>query len=224
MTRQRSRTESSDGSAAHVLIVPIPNPYSQRTARLDPLVTTVAILGLMAAVVVVFRIIVRRPASVTATDPVGVRTVAVFLGDDAEFFRDDRPDEPFVGVRLFQTLCDGLTAVGIDVEDRGTIQNAHRAQCVVEPARFALVLEWAKPRWVASIEWVPESAAERRHLGLTAEVFAPADSPQLRHLLTALDAWLKAHPKLSAVEWYRKEQWIADDTSDASDTPINSGC
>lgn len=184
------------------------------------LATTLLILALMAAVVVLFRLFIRRPAGVTQVDPPGVRSVAVFSGDDAELFADDLPDRPFVGVRFFAMLCDALSAAGVGIENRGTIQYAQRAECVVGGRRFALVLERAEKLWIASVEWVPVSAAERRHLDLTAEVFSPPDSPEFRRLLTALDRCLRADPRLSALRWYRKEQWLAEDTTSPSDTPI----
>ncbi|HUT95170.1 MAG TPA: hypothetical protein VMY37_37300 [Thermoguttaceae bacterium] len=183
-------------------------------------IATLVVLGLMAAVVLLFRRFVRRPARVSQEDPPGVRTVVTFSGTDPELFEDDKEDEPLVGVRLFRMLCDGLTAGQIAVESRGTIQNAQRAECVVGGERFALVLEWIDRTWVASVEWVPETAAEKRHLALTQQVFAPPDGPALRQLLSALDRWLKAQPQLAHVRWFRKERWIAKDTSDPSDGPV----
>ena len=188
---------------------------------MDALINTLVILGLMAAVVLLFRALVRRPTSVSQQDPPGVRTVALFSGNDPELFQDDKDDEPFVGVRLFQMLCDGLAADRVGIENRGTVENAQRAECVVGTERFSLVLEWIDDRWVAGIEWVPESPAEKRHLALTGQVFAPPDSISLRRVVSALDRWLKSHPKLTGLRWHRKEKWIAEDTSDASDTPIS---
>jgi hypothetical protein len=52
-------------------------------------------------------------------------------------------------------------------------------------------------------------------------VFAPADGPALRRVLTALDNWLKHERKISRVAWHRKEKWIAEDTSDPGDGPID---
>jgi len=187
---------------------------------MDGVISTLLILGSMAAVVLLFRAAVRRPAHVSERDPPGVRTIVVFTGNDAEWFQDDKPDEPLVGIRLFRTLCDGLAADRVGVDSRGTIQNAQRAECVVGTERFALVLEWIDDLWVASVEWVPTAPAERRHLALTQQVFAPPDSPSLRRLLSALDRRLKAHPKLTGVRWHRKEKWIAEDTSDPSETPF----
>ena len=190
---------------------------------MDPLAATLVILALMGAVVVLFRAYIRRPIGVARDDPPGVRTVAVFSGDDAQLFADDRPDEPYVGVRLFNALCDGLATAGVSVENRGTIHFAQRAECVLGTERFALVLERAKPRWIASIEWVAQSAAERRHVTLTAQVFAPPDSPQLRQLLTALDRWLQNNPQLTKVQWHRKEHWLAEDTTNPANTPLDPG-
>jgi hypothetical protein len=183
-------------------------------------ISTFLILGLMAAVVFLFRALVRRPANVSQQDPPGVRTTAVFRGNDPEFFQDDAEDEMLVGVRLFQMLCDGLVADRVGIENRGTIQNAQRAECVVDLERFALVLEWTGDVWAAGVEWVPRSPAERRHLAMTQQVFAPPDSAALRRLLSALDRWLKAQPKLSAIKWHCKEKWIGEDTSDPSDEPF----
>jgi hypothetical protein len=184
-------------------------------------VSTLVLLALMAAVVFLFRSVVRRPARVSERDPPGVRTLAVFSGDDPELFQDDKPDDLLVGVRLFLTLCDGLAADGVGIDDRGTVQNAQRAECVVGSERLALVLEWIDQRWVASVEFIPTTPAEKRHLALTQQVFAPPDSASLRRLLQALDRWLKAQPKLTDVTWYRKERWIAEDLSDPSDTPLS---
>jgi hypothetical protein len=180
---------------------------------------TLLILGLMAAVVIFFRSLVRRPRRISDVDPVGVRTVATFRGDSPEFFVQDH-DGLLVGVQLFHALCDGLARAGIEIARRGTIQNAQRAQCVVGRERFALVLEWVEGLWVAGVEWVPTTRAEIRHLALTHEVFAPQDSFALRSLLTALDGWLKSQPLLSAIQWYRKEKWIAEDLSDAGNQPL----
>jgi hypothetical protein len=187
---------------------------------MEGLISTLLVLALMAGVVLLFRAFVRRPVGMSEVDPPGVRTMVAFSGNDSEFFEEDRPDEPFVGIRLFQTLCDGLVADSIDIDHRGTIQNAQRAECVVGSERFALVLEWIDGNWAASVEWVPESTAEKRHLALTHQVFAPPDSDNLRRLLSALDRWIKDQPKLSNVRWYRKDKWIAQDTSDPGDAPF----
>ena len=187
---------------------------------MEGLTSTLLVLALMAAVVLLFRAFIRRPAHVSEVDPPGVRTMVSFSGNDSEFFEKDRPDKLFVGIRLFQMLCDGLAADSIGIDQRGTIQNAQRAECVVGNERFALVLEWIGGSWAASVEWVPKSAAEKRHLSLTHQVFAPPDTANLRRLLSAVDCWIKDQPKLSNVRWYRKEKWIAEDTSDPSDGPI----
>jgi hypothetical protein len=188
---------------------------------MDALLTTLLIVGLMAAIVTIFRAFVRRPVDVWQDDPPGVRTIVVFQGSDAEFFVDDDEDRPYVGIRLFRHLCDGMASAGIVMESRGTIQNAQRAVCVAHGSRFALVLEWIEGQWMVSVEWVPETKAEMRHLALTQQVYAPPDSPELRKVLQALDGWLKGAPKISAVTWYRKERWIAEDTTDPSDRPID---
>ncbi|NQT12878.1 MAG: hypothetical protein HQ582_09015 [Planctomycetes bacterium] len=185
-------------------------------------ISTLLILGLMAAVVLLFRVFVRRPVRVSRQDPPGVRTMAVFSGDDPQFFLDDAEDGMLVGIRLFQMLSDGLAAERVRIENRGTIQNAQRAECVVEEERFALVLEWVDDVWAASVEWAPRSPAEKRHLALTQQVFAPSDSVPLRRLLSALDRWLKSQPKLTGVKWHRKEKWIAEDTSDPRDEPFTA--
>ena len=190
---------------------------------MDALISTLIILGLMGGIVLLFRSVIRRPANVSPEDPPGVRTMVVFSGNDPEFFEDDQEDQPLVGIRLFHMLCDGLAAGRIGIENRGTLQNAQAARCVVEGERFALVLERIDDRWVASVEWVAETPAEKRHLALTHQVFAPRDSDALRRLLAALDDWLKTHPKLTHVRWHRKEKWAADDLSDPSDTPIRPG-
>ena len=187
---------------------------------MEVLIPTLLVLAGMAAVVLGFRAFLRRPAGVSEVDPPGVRTMVAFSGSDPEFFKEDRPDGLLVGIRLFQMLCDGLGADSIDVDRRGTIQNAQRAECAVGSERFALVLEWIDGSWAASVEWVPESSAEKRHVALTHQVFAPPDSPNLRRLLSALDRWIKKQPKLGNVRWYRKEKWIAEDTSDPCDVPF----
>jgi hypothetical protein len=188
---------------------------------MDGAISTLLVLGLMATVVLLFRRFVRRPARVSQDDPPGVRTMVAFSGTDPELFQDDTEERPLVGVRLFRMLCDGLAEDQVAVTSRGTIQNAQRAECVVGIERFALVLEWIDQTWVASVEWVPTTAPEKRHLALTQQVFAPPDSPALRRLLSALDHWLKAQPELADVRWYRKEQWIAEDTSDPSEVPVS---
>jgi len=188
---------------------------------MDPLIATLLALGLMAGVVLLFRAFIRRPRGVSQQDPPGVRTVAVFSGDDREFFRDDKPDEPFVGIRLFEMLCAGMTAGRIRIGNRGTIENAQRAECLAGEEQFALVLEWIEGRWVAGVEWVPPSPSEKRHLALTGQVFAPPDSSHLRRVLSVLDDWLRGQPRLTDVRWYRKERWIAEDTSDPGDTPFS---
>ena len=190
---------------------------------MNGLVTTAAILAAMAAIVVLFRLAVRRPRGLSCVDPPGLRSVAVFFGDDPELFADDKDDEPFVGVRFFAALCDDLAAGGIEIPRRGHFQYAQQAVCVAGQKRFSLVLERVEDRWVASVEWVPETSAQRRHVSLTQEVFAPPDSPGLRRLLTALDARLRAHPALGPVRWYRKERWMAEDASEPGDGPIDGG-
>ena len=189
---------------------------------MDPLLTTALILAVMAAVVLLFRLVIRAPKGMSETDPPGVRTVAVFSGDDPEFFQEDRPDDSYVGIRLFKLLCDGLAARGVLIENARKIPYAHRAECIVEDKRFALVFEWVEPRWAASVEWVPESAAVRRHIALTHRVFSPPDSSALRRLLSLLDNWIKAHPKLSHVQWHRKEKWLFEDPSDPDEVPIRA--
>jgi hypothetical protein len=189
---------------------------------MDPLLATFIILAAMAAVVLVFRAFIRRPSSVTQEDPPGVRTVVTFRGKDPAFFQDDKAGGPLVGTRLFHMLCDGLAGRGIHIEERGTLQNAHRAFGATDGGRFAIVLEWTEQRWIAGIDWVPASAAEQRHLRLTHQVFAPPDSPGLRRLLAALDGWLKSRPEIRDVSWHRKERWIAEDTSDGRDSPLES--
>jgi hypothetical protein len=119
---------------------------------MNALISTLLILGFMAGVVMLFRAMIRRPASVCQEDAPGVRTMVVFSGDDPEFFLDDRPEEPLVGIRLFQTLCDGLASKGISIQNRGTLQNAQAAECVVGDERFALVLERIDKGWVGSVE------------------------------------------------------------------------
>lgn len=184
--------------------------------------SALATLGLMAMVVLGLRLVVRRPRGVGHSDPPGVRTIVVFSGDDPEFFCEDRPEGPLVGIRLFSSLLDGLTAAGVVITQRKPVDCAQGAQCLVDGQPYALVLEWLGPRWVASVEWVPRSAAERRHLAWTRQVYAPRDSQALRRLLSTLDSWLKSHPRLSDVRWYRKERWFQEDTSDPAECPISS--
>jgi len=187
---------------------------------MHPLLTITLALLLMAAVVLGFRRFIRAPKGLSERDPPGLRTVAVFSGDDAEFFADDRPDEPFRGARLFQRLCEGLASRGVGIENTRTIPYAHWTECVVGRERFALVFERHEPQWVAGVEWVPDSAAARRHMALTHQVFSPPDSPDLRRLLSLLDAWLKSHPALSGVQWHRKEKWLFEDPSEPDEVPI----
>lgn len=191
-----------------------------RTPVLHPLVTTLLILAAMGAVIAGFRLYIRRPAGVTHEDAPGVRSVAVFSGDASEFFEDDVPDEPYVGRRLLVLLCDALSTAGIQIENRGTIHYAQRVECVVGDDRFALVLERAEREWIAGIEWVPTTAAERRHLALTAQVFSPPDSPGFRRLLLALDRCLQNDSRLSSIRWYRREDWLAEDTSRPAQSPV----
>jgi len=187
---------------------------------MENLVPTLIGLGLMAGVVLLFRRTVRPPRGLSCEDPPGIRSVAVFRGSDPEFFRDDREEEPFVGIRLFQQFCDGLAAAGITIEQRGPVQNAQGARCLVEGEVLGVVLEWLDDRWAVSVEWVPRSRAEVRHLLLTHHVYAPRDSYGLRRLLTILDGWLKSHPALSDIAWHRKEQWLEGDASDAASGPL----
>ncbi|MGQ9575096.1 MAG: hypothetical protein ACUVUC_07240 [Thermoguttaceae bacterium] len=188
---------------------------------MEPLLPMLVALGLMAAVVLGFRVFLRRPRGVGAEDPPGIRTVAIFSGSDPEFFRDDRQDKPFVGVRLFKLLCDALAARAIRVENRRSIQYAQGADCLVGDRRYSLVLEWVEGHWVLGVEWCPEKAAERRHLALTHQVFAPPDSPELRRLLRALDACLKDHPRLHHIGWHRKQDWLMETTGQPAPGPID---
>jgi hypothetical protein len=189
---------------------------------MDALLSILLTLGLMAAVVFGFRLLVRPPRGLTCEDPPGVRTVVTFRGDNPELFREDREDQPLVGVRLFGMLCDGLSARGIVVENPGRLQNAQAAECAIDDQRLRLVLEWIAERWVVGVEWLPQSGAEKRHLALTHHVFSPPDSPGLRRLLGALDDWLKSQPRLSHVHWHRKEDWLAENTSRAAKAPFVS--
>jgi len=176
--------------------------------------------GLMLAVVVLFRLLVRRPRGRSCKDPPGVRTVVTFQGDDPELFREDREDGLLVGVRLFAMLSEGLSARGMPMESPGRLQNAQAAECEIDGLRLRLVLEWIGDRWVVGVEWLPRTRAERRHLTLTHDVFSPPDSPGLRRLLGALDGWLKSEPRLSDFRWHRKEDWLAQDTSRPAESPL----
>ena len=186
------------------------------------LVSLGLILSAMAAVVLVFRMLIRRPRGVSERDPSGIRSVAVFRGDAPEFFGDDRDDQPWIGIRLFTELCAGLAARGVVIDQRGPVESAQGARCIVEEVPFAVVLERFDDCWAASVEWSPRTAAEARHARLSRRMYAPGDSPSLRRLLTVLDAWLKSHPQLSDVRWHRKEEWIGGDTSDAAMGPIET--
>jgi hypothetical protein len=189
---------------------------------METLAPTLIGLGLMAGVVFLFRLMVRPPRGVSLEDPPGIRSVAVFRGDDPELFRDDHPDESLVGVRLFRQLCEALSAPGIVIEQTGPVQNAQGARCLVDGEPLGVVLEWLDDRWSLSVEWVPRSKAEIRHVMLTHHFYAPPDSRALRRLLTALDAWLKSHPKLSGIGWHRKEQWLDEGASEGEPSPIDA--
>ena len=91
---------------------------------MEPFLPMLLTLAAMGAVVLGFRMLLRRPRGVSSEDPPGVRTVAIFTGNDPEFFRDDRPDRPYVGIRLFEMLCEGLAALGFRIERRRNVQNA----------------------------------------------------------------------------------------------------
>ena len=187
---------------------------------MDPLFTIALALLAMAAVVLGFRRFIRAPKGLSERDPPGVRTVAVFSGDDPEFFQDDAPEDQFVGRRLFAMLCDALAARGVAVENVRKVPFAHTAECVLAGQRFALVFERTEAQWVAGVEWVPDSAAVRRHIALTHRVYSPPDSSQLRQLLQTLDGWLKSQPRLREVRWHRKEKWLFEDTSDPAEVPV----
>jgi len=191
---------------------------------MEPLLPMLLTLAAMGAVVLGFRMMLRRPRGVSSEDPPGVRTVAIFAGDDPEFFRDDRPAKPYIGIRLFQMLCDGLAACGFGIERRRHVQNAQGADCVVGDRRFTVVLERVEEelakRWVLGVDFCPRSGAERRHLALTHQVFSPPDSPELRQLLSAIDGWLKRHRTLSQIAWHRKQDWLAERTTEPTPGPI----
>lgn len=186
----------------------------------DPAVSTLVLLLLMAAVVAAFRLAIRAPRGRSHHDPAGVRTVVVFHGNAPHFFNDDPPEGLLVGVRLFEELCEGLRRQGVAIENRQPIENAQGAQCVLGDERFRLVLEWVEERWTASVEWLPQSTAERRHVALTRRVYSPTDSPELRRLLSAMHAWLTSHPDIAEVVWHRKQDWLAEDLSEPSDRPV----
>jgi hypothetical protein len=187
---------------------------------MNALVTISLALAAMAVVVIGFRLWVRPPRGRSEWDPPQVRTVVVFSGDDPRFFSDDRPGGMFVGRYLFKMLCGGLAERGVQIENIGTIPYAHRAECVLEGERFALVFERHELRWVAGVEWVPESAAVRRHMALTHRIYSPPDTRALRHLLSALAEWLHSQPTLTEIQWHRKERWLLEDVSDPDDTPV----
>lgn len=186
------------------------------------LIATGVAVGLMAGVVGLFRLVIRKPPGVTCQDPIGLRTVALFQGDDPELFADDRDQEPLVGIRLFRRLCEELAGRGIGIARRGTLQNAQAARCTVEGEPFDLVLEWHGERWVVSVEYAPRTAAEARHLRLTRAIYAPRDSHALRRLLRTLDECLKRFPELHAVQWHRKEDWLDGRLSDPVGSPLGS--
>jgi hypothetical protein len=177
-------------------------------------------VAVMGAIVVVFRLFLRRPKGLSCDDAQGLRTVALFRGDDPEFLADDRDGEMFVGIRLFDRLCGGLAASGVAIENRGTIEHAQKAECVVDKERFQLVLEAVDNDWVLGVEWAACTSAERRHLALTHQVFAPPDSPALRTLLAAIDAWLKRQPNIFDIAWHRKEDWLTEELGSPADAPI----
>jgi|YNPNPStandDraft_1061719.scaffolds.fasta_scaffold86002_2 hypothetical protein len=188
---------------------------------METLVPTLAGLALMAAVVYLFRRVVRAPRGISREDPPGIRSVAVFRGEAPDLFADDRADEPYVGVRLFRQLCAALSARGVVIEQTGPVQNAQGARCVVDGEPLGVVLEWVEGQWALSVEWVPRSKAEVRHVLLAQEFYAPADTIALRRLLAWLDGWLKGHPKLSDVGWRRKEDWMDQRPSAPAATPFD---
>ncbi|MGO8744740.1 MAG: hypothetical protein ACLQNE_02005 [Thermoguttaceae bacterium] len=188
--------------------------------NLLPFLPFLQFVALAALAVFGLRWFIRRPRNVSQVDPCGVRTIALFSGSDAEFFRDDREDQLLVGVRLFGAICDGLAHRGIVVTNRRNVQCAQGADCLIENERFGLVLEYLDPDWLLSVDWAPPTAAERRHVTLTHQIFAPRDSASLRRLLETLDAWLKSHPQLSRVRWLRKEDWFAENVSSPADRPL----
>jgi hypothetical protein len=189
-----------------------------------PLLSMLLTVAALAAVVLAFRMVLRRPRGLTSNDPPGVRTVAIFAGSDPEFFRDDRPEKLLVGIRLFGMLCDGLAARGITIQKPRNVQNAQGADCVVGAGRFTMVLEWLEEgsasRWVLGIDYRPRSGAERRHLALTHQVFSPPDSPELRQLLATIHAWLAGQRSLSEITWHRKQDWLTDNTASPAPGPI----
>jgi hypothetical protein len=179
-----------------------------------------ALLALMACVVLAFRIVVRRPRGVSEKDAPGIRSVAVFQGDAPDLFRDDHDELPWVGVRLFSDLCAGLAAKAVRIEDRGPVEYAQGARCVVDGESFSLVLERLDDCWAASVEYSPRAAAEIRHARWSHKIYAPGDSPALRRLLTTLDGWLKGHPQLSSLGWHRKEKWLGPAVSEPAPQPF----
>lgn len=188
---------------------------------MESLVPTLFGLILMAGVVVLFRRLVSAPRGLSQEDPTGVRSVAVFRGNDPELFCDDSPDEPFVGVRLFRQLAESLPGPGLAVEQSGPVQNAQGMRCLVDGEALGVVLEWLDERWALSVEWVPQTKAEIRHAMLSQHFYAPRDSRALRRLLAVLDRWLKSHPRLSGVGWHRKEKWLVEDLSDPAPGPVD---
>ena len=89
-------------------------------------ISTLLILGLMAAVVFLFRALVRRPANVSEQDPPGVRTTAVFSGNDPEFFQDDIVLQQVLHGLLW--ICSGEIDLvdGDDHRDAGVLGVADR--------------------------------------------------------------------------------------------------
>jgi hypothetical protein len=195
--------------------------YSSGIA-MELLLQSLPVLLLLGAVVVLFRLLLRRPKGVSFEDAPGVRTVVIFEGDAAELFAEDAPQSPFVGVRLFGELCDALSAGGAAISHRGTEQYAQRAECLVDGAGppLAIVLEWLDPQWLICVEYVARCGAERRHLRLTRQVFTPGDSPALRKFLPLLDACLKADRRLRNVRWLRKQDWLMEQVDHTRPTPI----
>ncbi|MDD3468430.1 MAG: hypothetical protein PHE53_00450 [Thermoguttaceae bacterium] len=161
--------------------------------------------------VVCFRLWIRKPRGVSIQDPEALRTLVIFEGDTPDLFAKDEPDGMFIGIALFDSICDTLGSThDWKVLERGTIDGALRAivgNMDSQPVA-QVVLERYTPHWVLNVDYAPRRAAHRRHLELTHDVYAPRDTPEVRALLLALHHYLQSDSRLSGARWFKKEAWL----------------
>ncbi len=179
-------------------------------------------LSFVVICVICFRLWIRKPSGVSLQDAEALRTLVLFEGDTPDLFAKDEPDGMFVGIALFDSICEALSGShDWTIVERGTVDGALRAvigDTHSQPVA-QIVLERYVPHWVLNVDYAPRRAAHRRHLQLTHDIYAPRDTPEVRRLLSWLHSYLRSDSRLSGTRWFKKEAWLLGHYNAAHATP-----